>query len=86
MPLLLLVGACFAFPFVYIMYRNRVEVERQRGHYLNKGALPPAAAMRGAYLNSGSKDIGYDEEYYKRHAKVVRELAQAQRGGNKESE
>ena len=76
---MLLVGVCFAFPFVYISYHNRQEGQRRRGHYLSKEAMPPAAAIRGAYLNSGSRDVGYDEEYYKQHGQVVRELAEAQR-------
>ena len=73
-------AAFFGFPFAYISYHNRQAAEARSGHYLSKGAMPPAAAIRGAYLNSGSKDVGYDDSYYQKHGHAVKGLFDATHG------
>ena len=77
--LVALVTVFFVFPFGYIGYHNS-KADR-KGHYGSQSPMVRQAAIRGAYINTGSKDVGYDNEFYKRNAEVVRQLAEAQRGG-----
>ncbi len=78
--LVALVAAFFVFPFAYIGRHN--SKADKKGHYGGEAAMGRTAIMRGAYINTGSKDVGYDDEFYKRNAEVVRQLAEAQRGGS----
>ena len=77
--LVALVTVFFVFPFGYIRYHNS-KADR-KGHYGSTEPMSRTAIMRGAYINTGSKDVGYDDEFYKRNADVVRQLAEVQRGG-----
>ena len=69
LPLVLLAAAFFGFPFAYLEYHNRASVVPRAGHYLSKEAMGPTAIVRGAYVNSGSKDVGYDDAYHTRHGR-----------------
>jgi hypothetical protein len=59
------VGIAFAFPFYYMQQHN--SDPSKAGHMHSKSAMRAQQAIRGAYINSGSKDVGYDDTYYKKH-------------------
>lgn len=46
---------------------------------LRPSALPPQAGIRGAYLNSGSKDLGIDPQFYERQQKIKEQLRRLER-------
>ena len=78
--LVALVTVFFVFPFGYITYHNNKS--DRKGHYGGAEPMGRTAVIRGAYVNTGSRDVGYDDEFYKRNAEVVRQLSEAQRGGS----
>ena len=59
------VCAGFVFPFYYLRHHNQ---HAGPGHFHTEGKLSVNAVSRGAYLNSGSKDIGPDDTFFKKHA------------------
>ena len=75
--LIALVAVFFIFPFGYIQRHN--SKADKKGHYSGTEPMGRTAVIRGAYVNTGSRDVGYDDEFYKRNAEVVRQLSEAQR-------
>ena len=79
MGVLLFAGAMFAFPFFFTSSHN----EKSRGHYLSKEPLPRQAVIRGAYLNSGTRDVGYDDTYFAKHGHVVANIHSLHHGSGR---
>lgn len=80
LALLALVAVGFTYPFAYIGYhrsQNPAPTAARKSSYQSDAPLPPSSMIRGAYLNSGSKDIGYDDQYYVKHAAQLNALRQA---------
>jgi hypothetical protein len=80
--LLALVAVGFTYPFVYINYhrsKNPTPAAR-KSSYQSEAPLPPTSLVRGAYVNSGSKDVGYDDAFYKKHEAQLNALRQVETG------
>ena len=60
--LALFIGCGFTFPFWYHFYNAKAG-----NHYTASKPLTPQQVMRGAYLNTSTKDIGPDPTWHARH-------------------
>lgn len=60
---LLLVGAAF---FLYPMFMVNQTKKKNANLYLSEDPLKPQDKIRGAYLNTGSRDVGRDPEWKKK--------------------
>ncbi len=71
----------FVYPFFYMNKHNADPNDPRNVHY--NGPMAKKGNIRGAYLNSGSIDVGSDDTYYKKHAAAVNQAIAIQTQTNK---